>query len=230
MVKKAKVIFAANEDTLEMAKLMQAKNVVPILDSALPKTFFNGAKLTFEENRKELKLLWVGRFLPRKGILLVLDVMKELINHPNITLTVVGDGDMKDAFLKKRKEDNLENKVHWLGRVPFEEVRSYYASHDAFLFTSLRDSGGVQLIEAMAFGLPVITLNLHGQGLMINKDRGFTASVENPKKTIKELSSFIESLETDRKKLKLLSENAYEYALKQTLENKIKDVSERFYC
>ncbi|MFS4482695.1 glycosyltransferase family 4 protein [Hyunsoonleella sp. 2307UL5-6] len=229
MVKKAKVIFTSNQDTAVMAKKMGAKHVVPYLDAALPKTFFKDTTLTFEENRQELKLLWVGRFLPRKGILLVLDVMKALINHPNITLTVVGDGDMKDDFLDKRKAYNLEDKVNWVGRVPFEAVRSYYKSHDAFLFTSLRDSGGVQLIEAMAFGLPVITLNLHGQGLMINDDRGFTASVDTPDKTIKELSNFIENLQKDRKKLKRLSENAHNYALKQTLENKVKKISEKFY-
>ncbi|WP_439339777.1 glycosyltransferase family 4 protein [Thalassobellus citreus] len=230
MVKKAKVIFAANEDTLKMAKQMRANSVVPILDSALPIEYFKDAKLTFEGNREELKLLWVGRFLPRKGILLVLDVMRELINCPDITLTVVGDGDMKDAFLSKRKEYNLESQVNWIGRVSFEEVRSYYSTHDAFLFTSLRDSGGVQLIEAMVFGLPVITLNLHGQGLMINEDRGFTASVDSPEKTIKELAGFIKNLQKDRKELKRLSENAYRYALKQTLENKIKYISENFYC
>lgn len=230
MVKKAKVILASNKDTVKMAKQMGANNVVSILDVALPKAFFEKAKPKLKENSEEFKLLWVGRFLPRKGILLVLDVMKELEDHSGITLTVVGDGDMRDAFLNQLKAYGLENKVSWVGKVPFDEVSSYYANHDAFLFTSLRDSGGVQLIEAMAFGLPVITLNLHGQGLMVNKNRGLKSSVEHPKKTIKELSEGIIALQKDRPKLKRLSENAYKYASKQTLENKIKMVTENFYC
>jgi glycosyltransferase involved in cell wall biosynthesis len=230
MVKKAKVIFAANQDTLKMAKQMGAKKVVPILDAALPKTFFEGTKLSFNEDSEELKLLWVGRFLPRKGILLVLDVMRALKKQPNITLTVVGDGEMRDAFLNKRKEYGLENQVNWVGKVPFNQVRNYYSTHDAFFFTSLRDSGAVQLIEAMAFGLPVITLNLHGQGLMITEDRGFRASIDNPQRTINELADFIKNLQQQRSELKRLSKNAYEYASEQTLENKIKYISEEFYC
>ncbi|WP_405247873.1 glycosyltransferase family 4 protein [Cellulophaga sp. Asnod2-G02] len=230
MVKRAKVIFAANEDTLKMAEQMGAKKVVHLLDAALPKTFFEATNFIDKEDREELKLLWVGRFLPRKGILLILDVMKELKKQPSVTLTIVGDGDMKDAFLTKRKEYGLENQINWVGKVPFDQVRNYYSDHDAFFFTSLRDSGAVQLIEAMAFGLPVITLDLHGQGLMINEDRGFKASVDDPKKTISELSSFILKLARDRNELKRLSKNAHAYAIKQTLENKIEYISKEFYC
>lgn len=229
MVKKSKVILVSNTDTMKMAQQCGAKNVVHFLDSSLPNSFFDTNKLNFIKKEDDFKLLWVGRFLPRKGILLVLDVMKGLKQFPKITLTVVGDGETKEEFLKTIEEYNLGEQVHWVGKVPFEKVKEYYASHHAFLFTSLRDSGGVQLIEAMAYGLPVITLDLHGQGIMVDKDRGFKASVINPEKTIKELQEAIVYLNENRGELSRLSKNAYEYAKEQTLERKIKEITTRYY-
>ncbi|WP_158974680.1 glycosyltransferase family 4 protein [Cellulophaga sp. L1A9] len=229
MIRRAKIVLATNLDTLNMAKAMGAKNVEHILDAALPSTFFEDTEMPTRNNKTELKLLWVGRFLPRKGILLVLEVMNELKKHPNITLTVVGDGEMRDAFLTKCKEYELENQINWVGKVPFAQVKSYYASHDAFFFTSLRDSSPAQLIEAMAFGLPIITLDLHGQSLMVNSDKGIKVSVQKPEKTIEELTNFIVKLDHNRDELLRLSENAYLYAKDQTWPKKIKLVSERFY-
>ncbi len=229
MARKAKVVLATNLDTLSMAKEMGAKEAVHILDAALPSSFFENARMPDVNNEVGLKLLWIGRFLPRKGILLVLDVMKELKIYSNITLTVVGDGEMRDAFLNKVKEYELENQVNWVGKVPFAQVSTYYANHDAFFFTSLRDSSPAQLIEAMAFGLPVITLDLHGQSLMVKPDRGYKASVESPDKTIQELTNFIVYLNQNRAELYRLSCNSYKYAKEQTWPNKIKLVSENFY-
>lgn len=229
MVKKAKVVLATNLDTLNLAKDLGAKKVVHVLDAALPSSFFEETEIPILNNKAELKLLWVGRFLPRKGILLVLDVMKELKGYTNISLTVVGDGEMRDAFLRKRKEYELENQVDWVGKVQFTQVKAYYANHDVFFFTSLRDSSPAQLIEAMAFGLPIITLDLHGQSLLVNHDRGYKASVERPDKTIKELAKYIIKLDQDRDELYRMASHAFQYAKKQTWPNKIKLISEKFY-
>lgn len=229
MIKKAKVVLATNQDTLLLAKRLGGKRVEHVFDAALPKTFFPEVQPQVDLEQKELKLLWVGRFLPRKGILLVLEVMDKLKQYPNISLTVVGDGEMKELFLKSIDSFQLHNQVNWVGKVPFSEVKRFYATHDAFFFTSLRDSSPAQLIEAMAYGLPVITLDLHGQGLMINSEMGFKASVENPSKTIGELAAFIIKLYHDRELLLSLSKAAYAFALEQTWDQKIKRIVGAYY-
>ena len=229
MIKKAKVVLATNNDTFLLAKKLGAKNVAHVFDAALSKSFFPKDFRETALDNKELKLLWVGRFLPRKGILLVMEVMEKLKDFPNIKLTVVGDGEMKDVFLDALETYQLHNQVTWKGKVPFNEVKLFYESHDAFFFTSLRDSSPAQLIEAMAYGLPVITLDLHGQGLMVNTERGFKASVESPSKTIEELSNYIIELYKDRKLLQQLSKAASTFALEQTWEKKVKKLVGAYY-
>ena len=56
----------------------------------------------------------------------------------------------------------VRERVTWRGRLPWHDVMSEDASAGIFLFTSLRDSVGVQVLEAMAWGLPVVILDHQG--------------------------------------------------------------------
>ncbi|PVD52658.1 glycosyltransferase [Terrimonas sp.] len=229
MLQKASVVLVSNRDTLEMAEENGARNVRFTLDAALPTSFFPEQQTIKRTENEQLKLLWVGRFMPRKGILLLLDVMKELESYAGITLTVIGDGEMKEVFLDKLKEYKLESKVFWKGKVPFEGVRQYYADHDVFFYTSLRDSCPAQLIEAMAFGMPVVTLNLHGQALIVDDSRGFRVLCETPEAAIRNLKEAILTLYTYPALLRSMSIAAYNFAGQQKWEKKINNIVEQYY-
>jgi glycosyltransferase involved in cell wall biosynthesis len=230
MLKKAAVVLASNEDTLRIAKSKGAGNISLALDVGVPDWFFpkQNAPKVLQESR--LKLLWVGRFMPRKGLMLLLDVMKELKDYPGITLTVVGDGITKEAFLDRLKQYALEDTVHWKGRVPFSEVGSEYADHDVFLFTSLRESGGVQLVEAMAYGMPVVTLDLHGPGLIVDANRGFKCACGTPAIAIESLKAAILALYDSPDLVGRLSQGSYEFAASQGWQKRIDTTVSQFYC
>lgn len=224
MLKNAAVILVANNETFKMAVSNGATKPKMMLDVALPETFFPEHRLIKQPEKHRLKLLWVGRFFPRKGLLLVLDVMKELKKYPGITLTVVGDGEMRTHFLAAVKKYALEETVKWEGRVSHERVRAYYAAHDVFFYTSLRDSGSSQIVEAMAFGLPVVTLNLHGQALLVEDDRGIRCRSDTPADAIENLKQTMLDLYYNPEKVKNMSEAAYDFALKQTWKNKVEAI------
>lgn len=229
MLRNAHAVIVSNKETLEMAELSGAKNIGYSFDIALQDDFFPPS-LDFKCVQGDgLKLLWVGRFLPRKGLLLVLDVMNKLKQYPDITLTVVGDGEMKNEFLTKIKANSLQDSVDWKGSVPFEVVKEYYSTHDAFLFSSLRDSGGAQIFEAMAYGLPVISINLHGQSIIINDDTGFRCSVESPESAVAEMADAIVSLYKNRAKLENMSIAAFEFAKMQKWNFRITSIKNDYY-
>lgn len=46
--------------------------------------------------------------------------------------------------------------VHMLGEIRHNQMMSYYYNADVFVMPSLRETGGTVLIEAMAYGLPII--------------------------------------------------------------------------
>ena len=53
----------------------------------------------------------------------------------------------------------LEPCVHWLGYVPFADLRQLYAAADLFVYVSLWEGFGLPVLEAMAHGVPVIASN-----------------------------------------------------------------------
>jgi glycosyltransferase involved in cell wall biosynthesis len=229
MVKNAAAMWASNPDTFNLMKKMDASHVYSTLDAALPSSFFPEVFIPKSNQKQVLNLLWVGRFMPRKGSLLLLEVMEQLVDYPGITLTMIGDGEQRDFFLESVKEKNLEDKVFLKGKIPFEEVKKYYQSHDVFFFTSLRDSCPAQLIEAMAFGMPVVTLNLHGQAIIVSDQTGFRCSCDSPEQTIKELKNAILTLYGNSELLTSMSHAAHNFALKQSWDNKIKAIVSQCY-
>lgn len=225
----ARAIWVSNPDTAQLIKINGGKKVMSTLDAALPDTFFPASFIPKKNNTNELKLLWVGRFMPRKGILLVLDVMNTLKHINGITLTVVGDGEQKEVFLGMIEKLGLGRTVFWKGSVPFEKVKEYYNTHEAFFFTSLRDSCPAQLIEAMAYGLPIITINLHGQSFIVNDDTGFRCKCDTSEQAITELHKSILELYNNPALLTQMSIAAHKFALQQSWSKKIKTIINECY-
>ena len=227
MLRTAKEVIVSNLDTKNLAINNGASKCSLLFDAQLPENFFPKI-LPIREKSNVLKLLWIGRLLPRKGILLVTEVMETLKSFSDISLTIVGDGEMRGYLEDDIEKRGLSN-VNYLGAVPFEKVKEIYASHDLFFFTSLRDSCPAQLFEAMAYGLPIVTLKLHGQDAIVNDSVGIKCNVIDPNETVIELKNAILSLYNNRELLQVMSENAFEYAKKQTWKNQIKHVVENYY-
>lgn len=185
------VVLAANSDTLNLVRRSGCKNASLMCDTAIPADYFAEAPRKVREVKRAVKLLWVGRMLSRKALPLALDAMKEV--HHNVTLTIAGDGIAPEVVHRMIRERNLEQRVFWKGtRLTFQELRAAYAEHDAMLFTSLRDSFGSQLLEAMAMGLPIITVDLHGAHDFVPQGASFKVTVSSPENTVSGLASAIE--------------------------------------
>ena len=228
MLKQATAVWVSNKDTADLVKKIRFKEVKYTLDIALPEDFY---PINFEPKKQKgtLKLLWVGRLMPRKGVMLLLDVMEKLNKYPGIVLTMVGDGEQREKILEAVKIKKLDATVIFNGKVPYKEVKKFYASNDVFFFTSLRDSGGSQLVEAMAFGMPVVSINLHGQSVIINDETGFRCPCKDPAETIDELTKAILKLYYNPDLLSSMSLAAHKYALQQTWSQKIDKVVDQSY-
>lgn len=175
-MQKMGAVLAANQDTLQLAKRSGCGRVELMCDTGVRSDFGSERPRQFESSAS-LHLLWVGRFLARKGVELALDALQ--MAAPHISLTLVGDG-MSEARMRLMiAERGLDGRVRWAGkRLPWLEVREAYLTHDALLFTSLRDSFGSQILEAMSLGLPVIALDQSGARDFIPAGAGLKVKVE----------------------------------------------------
>jgi glycosyltransferase involved in cell wall biosynthesis len=192
-MKRMSIVLATNKDTMAMAEKAGCRRVQLLCDTGSRQDFRAESPRVFSRN-SSLRLLWVGRFLPRKGLPLALDALAQ--TQAEVHLTLVGDGLPVATVERMIAERALEGRVHWKGeRLPWMEVREAYAAHDAFLFTSLRDSFGAQNLEAMSVGLPVITLNLSGARDLIPEAAALKVPLGSTvKETVRNLSAAMDRL------------------------------------
>ena len=171
-VKKANVIMIADQSTEKI--MPQTRKYVRLLETGYDLSR-NGVK-RYEESvvisgNRPINLLWVGGIWPRKGLKLLIDALHES-RFQNYSLSVVGDGQDRKASEKLVQEYGIESKVHFLGNLSYNEVNNLYDNADVFVFTSLRDTSGNVVLEAMSHGLPVIAINHHGVGEIVTDETG----------------------------------------------------------
>ena len=184
-------VLAANNDTLELIREMGRPDVRLQFDNGVGIEYLTPEPRSFRAGATPVRLVWVGRLLPRKALPMALDALAK-VTH-DWMLTIVGNG-MPEAEVRQMiAERGLTGRVHWAGRrLTWDEVRAAYLEHDALLFTSLRETSGVQLLEAMALGLPVITLDLHGARDVVPEDAGIKVPVTTPAEVVCGLATAID--------------------------------------
>jgi colanic acid/amylovoran biosynthesis glycosyltransferase len=130
-------------------------------------------------------LLFVGRFVEKKGIGYLLDAMRILESEgAAVDLTLIGDGPMAEAL--RQQSDGLRN-VRFLGWLPNREARRAMRGALAVCVPSVPARGGDSeglpnvVIEGMAAGVPVIGSDHGGIGEAVEHDRtGFLVPPGDP--------------------------------------------------
>ena len=209
MLRHTDLLLATNSETLEAAKLMGAKDAKLFLDTGLPDHYFADTPKTQFQNKK-LNILWVGRLLERKALKLSLQAVARL--KIPFSMTILGDGPQDMLVDQWIKEFGLEGKVNWPGRVPWDEVQHAYQANEVFLFTSLRDSFGSQLLEAMSNGLAIVTLDHQGAHDFVPDDAGIRVQVSTPAATSKALADALTAMFEQPEKLESMSKTGLDFA------------------
>lgn len=229
-MKKADEVLISNADTLRLARqLRPTKSIKQVLDAGLQASFVPKRPVERQPG-KTMKLLWVGRLMPRKALELTIEAFSRVDSSLPITLTIVGGkGEMADQVPSYLSRYGVADRVHWVGHVSYEEVKAYYEQSDVFFFTSLRDSCPMQIMEAMAYSLPTITLAIHGQNEIINETNGIKVPVINQEQVLTELARAVERLYANPDERLRMGREARRFAESQVWEEKIKTYVQTIY-
>lgn len=113
-------------------------------------------KLNIDNNRI---ILTGGRLIPIKGIDYLIEafnLLKEDKNFSNVKLLIVGDGPEEDNLKKIAQQSKWWNDIIFTGRVPMNEIYSYYKHANVFVLNSIHESFSHMLLEALRMEKPVI--------------------------------------------------------------------------
>lgn len=121
------------------------------------------ARLQHELRLPSRFFLFVGRFVPEKGIFDLLQAYGTLAAQlrTEVGVVLVGDGPSRSE-LGKMAAAIHPGSIHFAGFAQRELLPSYYGLADAFVFPTHSDPWGLVVNEAMACGLPVIATGVAG--------------------------------------------------------------------
>ena len=140
----------------------------------------------------EVNFIYVGRLIPLKGIMELLEAWKEAA-PVNASLMLVGEG-----ILQKNIEDYLSlhsiTSVKLIGRIEYDHLAQYYKSADCFIIPTLEDNWSLVVPEAMACGLPIASSIYNGcHPELVTKDNGWTFDPFNKENTVETIKQIIAS-------------------------------------
>ena len=139
-----------------------------------------------ENLEAEIKLLYVGEFMPRRHLKFMGDIIAELKKRGReCKLIMIGKSntDYGKGVKEYFENNNLNDNVYYVDRIEQRYLSRVYKACTAFLFPSTYEIFGMVLMEAMYFGLPVISCENGGSTMLIkNGINGFVENELNSKK------------------------------------------------
>ena len=140
---------------------------------------------------QKIKILFLSRIEKEKGIYKLLDVYQHLKSVDNqFELVFAGDGTELEALKTKVESDEFKD-VHILGFVEGKEKVEIFKQANIFVFLSEFEGMPNAVLEAMAFGLPVVTTNVGGiTSVFSNEKNGYLIDDYD----INELSKYLQEI------------------------------------
>jgi colanic acid/amylovoran biosynthesis glycosyltransferase len=190
----------------------------------------NSAFMELEPVVDSNRIVAVGRLVEKKGPnLLILAFHKALTSHPELRLTIVGDGPMRPICAELITSLSLQNKVRLIGATTSEEIQKHMA--ESFLFAqhsvvaSDGDSEGtpVAVMEASAAALPVVATRHAGiPDVIIDAETGLLVE----ERDVEGMAAAIVALAGDRARARAMGLRGRERIARHfTLEKHIADVA-----
>ncbi len=151
-------------------------------------------------------VLYVGRLARKKGVEYLIEAMDKIDKK----LTIVGDGPERPHL--ERLAAEVDSKVTFEGEVNHDKVHNYYESAAVFVLPSIEGEGMPNvLLEAMAWGLPVVTTDSGGiPSIIVDQWNGYIVPMRNERM----LSMRIQTLLDQRDLRDQMSINARRYIKK----------------
>lgn len=129
-------------------------------------------KTLIQRDASKVRLLYVGKIEERRNVFFLIDLFERLRESDDCyELIIVGNGEPEylENFRKRIKKWTDGGEIKYFQRATQKELALIYQNVDLFIFTSNYDIFGMVLLEALFFGLPVISTMNGGASVLIDE-------------------------------------------------------------
>jgi len=149
-------------------------------------------------------ILYVGVFEERRNIHFLLDVAKVCGGQGNLYFVLIGSGPEYESIRQRKERQHLDH-VLLLGRLRQKQLPSLYRQSSLFLLASSYEIYGMVVLEAMYFGVPVLSTATAGPRDIISSGND---GILLEKLDVNKWAETINELCRDRKKLDMMQNAA----------------------
>lgn len=189
-----------------------------ILKEQLPLSIKEDLRAELSLKNGVVYLIFVGQLIHRKGVDILIEALKN-VKNTNYEILIIGDGNLNINLKDSIKNHPIKEIVHFLGKLPKEQVLKYLKVSDIFVFPSREDIWGLVLNEAIAYGLPIISTKQVGSSYSLIEPgkNGYIINADD----VDELAKAIDSLLA--RDLAIMKEFSINLAQQFTIENMVKN-------
>lgn len=145
-----------------------------------------------------LRVLWAGRLKTWKGLPLLIRAIAKLPEGGRPIVRVLGRGDREQSWRRLAERLGVADRLEWVGWASYAEQLPHYRWADVFAFTSLRDTSGTGLLEALAAGAPIVGLDHSGARDIMSDASAIAIPVTSPSEVISAFASAFDQLRNDK--------------------------------
>ena len=164
----------------------------------------------------------IGRLVYLKGHRLLFDALRRLPSELPYECRIVGAGDEEEKLRKLVRQYGLSERVNFVGIIPHTEISEVYKKLDVLIMPSFREATGTVILEAMAFGVPVITINRFGGATILDEYCGWLYDGNTKEEYIENLKNAIIQCIQNPEEVRRRGENAQNRASEYTWTEKMK--------
>lgn len=114
-----------------------------------------------------------------KGVHVLIDAVHQYLAGEQFELHIAGDGIERSNLERQARDLGVEKNIRFLGMQSREQMRDLMQECDAFVLSSLHETFGVVLVEALASGKPVIATQSGGPDSIVNGTNGILVPTNN---------------------------------------------------
>jgi glycosyltransferase involved in cell wall biosynthesis len=153
------------------------------------------------EKKDFIRIVSCSNLIPLKRVHLIVEALSK-IGSQKVIWVHFGDGVLMDELMEQTKklDDNIQ--VHFKGRVPNEEILTFYHKVPVDLFINVSETEGVpvSIMEALSFGIPCFATDVGGTNELVDDSVGKLVPKDFD---ITQLSYFINNLKYTNNKQEL---------------------------
>jgi len=155
--------FQARELSRDLSLPEEAISVIP--NPISPALLREAGAESMQQSRNPV-VLYTGRIELNKGSIELLRSVHRVASHcPEVEYIIAGarHNSIDDPTLDGALGSNgTRDRVRLLSHVPWQQLAEWYRRASVFVMPSYYETFGISVIEAMAFGLPVVATNVGG--------------------------------------------------------------------